>query len=200
MRDRRRHNRFNWGVLVLLLSAAAASACRKQAPEPAAAPAPQPVASVPAADSVDPRDAARRDSIAREERLRAEREQRLTAARNTLMQPVYFDYDRAELSGDARSVLDAKVQLLTRSQEVRLRITGHADERGSDEYNLALGQRRAAAVKRYLVDHGIAAARLDILSLGEERPICTEAFESCWSRNRRGEFEIVAGDDRIVTQ
>lgn len=69
-------------------------------------------------------------------------------------------------------------------------ISGHADERGSDEYNLALGQRRAVAAKRYLVDHGIDATRLGVVSYGEEHPVCTASAEACWSKNRRAEFEI----------
>jgi peptidoglycan-associated lipoprotein len=143
--------------------------------------------------------AARRDSVEREERLREERERRMAVARDALQQPVFFDYDRADLTAETRLVLDAKLPLLSASVEVRLRISGHADERGSDEYNLALGQRRAASAKRYLVDHGIDAGRVDIVSFGEERPMCTDATESCWSRNRRAEFEITAGADRIVT-
>ena len=174
--------------------------CRKQAPPPA--PAPVVESAAPNAgnrDSLDRIEAARRDSIAREERLRVEREQRLAAARTTLQQPVLFDYDRADLSPESRRTLDAKLVILTASVEVRLRVAGHADERGSDEYNLTLGQSRAVAAKRYLVDHGIDAARIDVTSFGEERPVCTTPAESCWTRNRRAEFEITAGADRLVT-
>ena len=74
-----------------------------------------------------------------------------------------------------------------------MRATGHADERGSDEYNLALGQRRAAAAKRYLTQNGIDAARLEVDSLGEERPVCFSSDEDCRARNRRVDFEIIAG-------
>ena len=80
---------------------------------------------------------------------------------------------------------------------MRIRIEGNADERGSDEYNLALGQRRAASAKRYLVDHGIAADRFDLVSYGEERPVCTEHNEACWQQNRRDDFRIVTiGSDQ----
>jgi peptidoglycan-associated lipoprotein len=141
---------------------------------------------------------ARRDSLAREERLRAEREQRIQAARATLLEPIYFDYDRADLSDESKSGLQAKLPILTNSPDVKLRITGHADERGSDEYNLALGQSRAATALRYLVDHGIDRSRLDLTSYGEERPVCTEPNEGRWSRNRRAGFELIAGAERIV--
>jgi peptidoglycan-associated lipoprotein len=175
------------------------AACRR---EPAVPP-PIPEAAQPDTgadrDSLERAMAARRDSVEREERLREERERRMAVARDALQQPVFFDYDRADLTAETRLVLDAKLPLLSASVEVRLRISGHADERGSDEYNLALGQRRAASAKRYLVDHGIDAGRVDIVSFGEERPMCTDATESCWSRNRRAEFEITAGADRIVT-
>jgi peptidoglycan-associated lipoprotein len=76
---------------------------------------------------------------------------------------------------------------------VRLRITGHTDDRGADEYNLALGQRRAAAAKRFLTQRDVDAARVEIASVGEERPVCTEETEACWARNRRAEFTITAG-------
>jgi peptidoglycan-associated lipoprotein len=113
---------------------------------------------------------------------------------------VLFDYDRAQVTPESKRALDAKLQILTANAEVRLRIAGHADERGSDEYNLALGQSRAVAVKQYLVDHGVDPGRLDVTSFGEEQPACMTAAESCWSRNRRAEFEITAGGGRLVTQ
>jgi peptidoglycan-associated lipoprotein len=101
---------------------------------------------------------------------------------------VHFDYDRADLSTEAKSALDAKIGLLRADPTLRIRIDGHTDERGSDEYNLALGMRRAAAARGYLVDRGIDAMRIAVASLGEEHPVCQEADESCWSRNRRDEF------------
>jgi peptidoglycan-associated lipoprotein len=77
--------------------------------------------------------------------------------------------------------------------DVRIRIEGNADERGSDEYNLALAQRRSAAAKRYLVARGIADARIEVVSFGKERPVCQEHVESCWQQNRRDEFVITTG-------
>ncbi len=103
-----------------------------------------------------------------------------------------------ELSGDGRSTLDAKLPILRANAGLRLRIAGNTDERGSDEYNLALGQRRAASVKRYLSDQGIDSGRMDIISYGEERPVVTESSEEGWRMNRRAEFEITAGGDALV--
>jgi peptidoglycan-associated lipoprotein len=113
--------------------------------------------------------------------------------------PIYFDFDKSTIRPDAAATLDAKIPWLQANPGMRIRIEGNADERGSDEYNLALGQRRAASAKRYLVDHGIAADRFDLVSYGEERPICTEHNEACWQQNRRDDFKIVTiGSDRIV--
>jgi len=113
--------------------------------------------------------------------------------------PIYFDFDKSTIRPDAATTLDAKIPWLQANPGMRIRIEGNADERGSDEYNLALGQRRAASAKRYLVDHGIAADRFDLVSYGEERPICTEHNEACWQQNRRDDFRIVTiGSDRIV--
>ncbi len=113
--------------------------------------------------------------------------------------PIYFDFDKSDIRPDAAATLDAKVPWLQANPGMRIRIEGNADERGSDEYNLALGQRRAAAAKRYLVEKGIDAGRFDLVSYGEERPVCTEQTEECWQRNRRDDFVIVTvGTDMIV--
>jgi peptidoglycan-associated lipoprotein len=114
--------------------------------------------------------------------------------------PIYFDFDKSTIRSDAAATLDAKVPWLQANPGMRIRIEGNADERGSDEYNLALGQRRAASAKRYLVDHGIAADRFDLVSYGEERPVCTEHNETCWQQNRRDDFRIVTigGSGSIV--
>src|SRR5215210_7216670 len=113
--------------------------------------------------------------------------------------PIYFDFDKSTIRSDAAATLDRKIPWLQANPGMRIRIEGNADERGSDEYNLALGQRRAASAKRYLVDHGIAADRFDLVSYGEERPVCTEHNEACWQQNRRDDFRIVTiGSDMIV--
>jgi peptidoglycan-associated lipoprotein len=113
--------------------------------------------------------------------------------------PIYFDYDKSTIRPDAAATLDAKVPWLQANPGMRIRIEGNADERGSDEYNLALGQRRAASAKKYLVEHGIDAGRFDLVSYGEERPVCTDHNEDCWQRNRRDDFVIVTiGADKIV--
>ena len=113
--------------------------------------------------------------------------------------PIYFDFDKDDIRPDAAATLDRKIPWLQANPGMRIRIEGNADERGSDEYNLALGQRRAAAAKRYLVERGIDAGRFDLVSYGEERPVCTDHNEDCWQRNRRDDFVIVTiGADNIV--
>ncbi len=110
-----------------------------------------------------------------------------------LVAVVHFEYDKADLLDDAKAALDAKLAILKANPTVTLTVAGHTDERGSDEYNLALGVRRASAAKQYLVDSGIDASRLQTISYGEERPICQQEDESCYAQNRRAEFQITAG-------
>jgi peptidoglycan-associated lipoprotein len=107
-----------------------------------------------------------------------------------LAEPVYFDFDRADLRPEAQHRLDEKLVILRGYPRLEIQIEGHCDERGSDEYNLALGNRRAAAIKRYLVEHGIAESRITIISYGEERPAESGHDEEAWARNRRGEFRV----------
>jgi peptidoglycan-associated lipoprotein len=105
--------------------------------------------------------------------------------------PIYFDFDKAALRDDARATLSELAQWLKDNPSVRVRIEGNCDERGSNEYNLALGETRAASAKKYLVYLGISADRLETISYGEEKPVCTEANEGCWSKNRRDDFTII---------
>ncbi len=113
--------------------------------------------------------------------------------------PIYFDFDRSTIRPDAAATLDRKIPWLQANPGMRIRIEGNADERGSDEYNLALGQRRAASAKRYLTERGIAGDRFDLVTFGEEQPICTEHGEPCWQQNRRADFRIVTiGGDGVI--
>ena len=103
---------------------------------------------------------------------------------------VYFDYDESNLSDDARSKLARNADLLKSQAQFMVTIEGHCDERGTNEYNLALGERRANAVRDYLGSLGVAGDRLRTISYGEERPVCTQHEESCWSQNRRAHMVI----------
>lgn len=182
-------------VLIAIAVIPMASACRKK---PATAPSPTSVA-----DSVA-RDAARTDSIARaeaenvraaserarDENIRAQQQNR--SVQSTLAAPVYFELDGADITPEAVGVLEAKVAIIQRERSMRIRITGHADERGSDEYNIALGMRRAAEVKRFMADRGVDASRVEIATRGEEEPADPGHDETAWSKNRRADFIILS--------
>jgi peptidoglycan-associated lipoprotein len=103
---------------------------------------------------------------------------------------VYFAYDESTVSDEAREQLARNADILRGAPQLRLLVEGHCDERGTNEYNLALGERRAAAVRGYLESLGVAGDRLSALSYGEERPVCTESDESCWSQNRRSHMVV----------
>ena len=106
------------------------------------------------------------------------------------LKPIYFDFDKYDIRpGDAK-VLDANAQWLKSNDSQLLLIEGHCDERGTNEYNLALGERRAKSTMNYLVSQGVQASRITIISYGEERPVCTQKNEECWSKNRRAQFLV----------
>ena len=106
---------------------------------------------------------------------------------------VYFDFDSHAIRADAQATLQKQAAWLKKYPATRLVVEGHCDERGTREYNLALGDRRAYAVKEFLVSMGVDANRLQTKSYGKERPVCTESDESCWAQNRRGYSLVVAG-------
>ncbi len=198
-----------WGITVL----GVAAACGGSPPPPPPAPQPNPdsLARVEAArrDSLA-REQARRDSIERarreaEERIRRMREDSLAVVRRTteevrgmLAAMIHFDFDKSDIRPGDAQILDQKLAILQANPNLRIEIVGHADERGSDEYNLALGNRRALAAKQYLVSRGIAADRITTRSMGEEQPIDPGHNEEAWAKNRRDEFSIVAGGDVLM--
>ena len=109
-----------------------------------------------------------------------------------LLKDAFFDTDKAELRTDARDVLAADASWLKDHPSVRIMVEGHCDERNTEEYNLALGWRRANAVKTYLAQLGVTADRVSTISYGEEKPFATCHNESCWSQNRRAHFVVTA--------
>lgn len=187
--------------LALVTVAALSAACGGQ-------PEPEQPAPMPTVDSTAIRERARQDSIdaarraAEEAARRAEAERAARAAaealRTDLASMIHFDYNVADIRPQDQAVLDRKASIMQANTAVRMRISGHADERGSDEYNLALGNRRAASAKRYLVNRGIDAGRIDVISFGEERPLAMGSNETAWAQNRRAEFEVTAGGDNLA--
>lgn len=109
-----------------------------------------------------------------------------------LIGDVYFDFDRYELKDEARERLQKNAAFMKAHPEFVFSLEGHCDERGTNEYNLALGDRRASAAQQYLADLGVGGSGMQTISYGEERPVCTESNESCWWRNRRAHFVITA--------
>jgi peptidoglycan-associated lipoprotein len=127
------------------------------------------------------------------ERERRAREAAVSVARDALTDIVFFEYDSDEVTATAQRKLEAKAAVLRANPGVRLRVEGHCDQRGSTEYNLALGQRRAEAVRAYLVNLGIDESRLSTLSYGKERPLVEGDDEESLARNRRAEFTLAGG-------
>lgn len=175
--------------LVPFLLALSAAACSKKQPEVAPQPADTTTRPAPAPAPTPPPPPAPTGDAA------AETTRRLTAELGNV---IHFDYDQDAIKPEDVPVLDSKAAILKANPAVRIRISGHADDRGSDEYNLVLGNKRALAAKRYLESKGVAGGRIEVTSFGEERPVDPAANESAWAKNRRAEFEILAGGDRLV--
>ena len=192
-------------ALVVALVPFALVGCKKR--QTPAGPAPQDTTVMVETDG-----GARADSIrmAEEERqrLEAERLERERLARETATGPVrealteiiFFDYDSDAITPEAQERLRVKAAILRANPSLRIRIEGHADQRGSTEYNLALGQRRAEAVRTYLADLGIEPGRFTTTSYGKERPLLEGDGENVWSRNRRAEFSVTGGQITTVPQ
>ncbi|MEO5816517.1 MAG: OmpA family protein [Gemmatimonadaceae bacterium] len=151
-------------------------------------------------DSLDRANRLREDSIDAANRARAAREAAARAvpdARAMINAPIYFDYDQSDVRGDAKDALDGKLPLLRANPGMRIRIEGNTDARGSNEYNVALGLRRANAARRYLVTQGVDNARFDVVSYGEERSVDQGTTEAAFAKNRRDDFVITIGGENI---
>ena len=176
----------------------AAAACGKKEPEPAPAPqqapapAPEPAPPPPPAPKPEPV-----KTGPTPEELAAAAARVTSEVLAELASVVHFDFDKSDIRSDDTWTLDRKAAILGLNGGLRIRVSGHADERGSDEYNLALGNRRATAVKTYLVNKGISADRIETVSYGEERPVAAGHDEDSWFQNRRAEFEATAGASNL---
>jgi peptidoglycan-associated lipoprotein len=187
--------RFVWLTALVLLVAMTVVACSRQVPPPPPPP-PEPPAPVvtppppppppppPAPAPPPPRELTEDEIFSKKtvDQLNAEMP----------LVDVMFDYDEFAVREDQRATLQKNAEYLKRWPTVRATIEGHADSRGTNQYNLALGERRANSTKEYLVSLGIAGDRLLVVSKGEETPACTEETAACWERNRRGHFIITA--------
>jgi peptidoglycan-associated lipoprotein len=186
--------------VAVLAATLAVGACKGDPPPPPAPPAADQDSLQAYNDSVAAAAAEVRRVAAEEAAARAaaaDLARRAAAARATLEEAVFFDYDVSEVRADQQVLLRQKVDILRASPQVQLTIEGHADERGSTEYNLALGNRRASAVRDYLTGFGLPESRFAIVSLGEQRPRSSGSNEAAWAQNRRGEFVLTAGANQI---
>ena len=178
-----------WIVLAALSALLLVSACAKK-PEPVVTPPPQTTERAPTTDvapdttpagPVDAQEQAPPPSI---QELQAE------AERSGLLGDVFYQFDKYDLRSDARDRLQKNAEYMKQNPSLRFNIEGHCDERGTNEYNIALGQSRSTSALDYLVSLGVAANRFKTISYGEERPFCTESTEACWQKNRRARFVI----------
>ena len=172
-----------------------ASGCRRQAPAQTPAPPPPPQAAAPATPPAPPPPpapaAAPKPAPLTEEQIFAQTTLEQLNAQRPLAD-VFFDYDQSGVRDDGRAPLQKNADWLKRWTSTQITVEGHADSRGSSEYNLALGSRRATAVKDYLVNLGVPQNRITVVSKGKEQPFCTTESEDCWQQNRRGHFIITA--------
>lgn len=181
--------------LAVIAAGGVATGCAKKVPPPTPQPAPPVVQPAPppppTPQPAPPATAPEPPAVPTEDEIFASKSLEALNAEQPLAH-VAFDYDSYSLSEQARAALEANAAWMRRWPSTKVSIEGHADSRGTNEYNLALGDRRAAAARDYLVSLGIAASRLAAVSKGEEQPFCREETDSCWAQNRRGYFVITA--------
>jgi peptidoglycan-associated lipoprotein len=181
-------------VTLLISGAMVTAACGKKevvTPAPAPAPAPPPATTPAPPPPPPPPPPAPTPPAPTEEELFA----RMTLDQlnaNGVLADIFFAFDSVEISADARATLQKNADYLKRWTSTKVMIEGHADSRGTNEYNLALGERRAAAARDYVVSLGIPADRVTISTKGEEQPVCREDTEECWAKNRRDHFIYTA--------
>ena len=177
------------GVVLTL----AVSGCHKNVPQvaaappvppPAAPPAPPPPAPPPAPPRAVPAPAA----LTEEEIFQRKTLDQLNAERP--LSDVFFDYDMSEIRADARGPLQMNADWMKKWTGTQIMLEGHSDSRGTSEYNLALGSRRANTIRDYLVSLGVPTTRITVVSKGKEAPVCSDENEACWQQNRRGHFVI----------
>ena len=177
----------NKGLVIVVLAMLLGVGCARRAPQPQVS-APAPEASGPSAEELRAREEAERRRRIAESELAA---RQTTTPGASILDNVYFEFDEATLSEQAKTILVRNAEWLRSNGQVRVQVEGHCDERGTSEYNLALGERRTEAVKSYLSSLGIEGSRLATISYGKERPVDPSHTEDAWARNRRVEFKAM---------
>jgi peptidoglycan-associated lipoprotein len=183
----------NWTTALAVLCLAGAAlpfaACKKKPPTTTESAKPATEAPTSPSTEVAPPPAPRSESPVQVEGLPGSVEE---INRRGFLKDAFFDYDKSDLRDDARTALSANADWLKKNPSVQFLIEGHCDDRGTTEYNLALGDRRANSAREYLVSLGIDASRIRTVSYGKERPFCTAQTEECWQQNRRAHFLATA--------
>jgi peptidoglycan-associated lipoprotein len=171
-------------LLFAIMLLAAIGACKKAPPPQPPAPPPAP-ATPPPAPTPPPDVAPQVDEYTRVKNMAVDEIDRLG-----LLQDIHFDFDRSDIREGDRQILSKNAETLKKFDFLKITVEGHADERGTVEYNLALGERRAKAAADYLISLGVAADRIKTVSYGKEVPLCQESTEDCWARDRRAHFAV----------
>ena len=174
-------------IILALVAAVSFAACGKKTPPPAPPP-PPPVAPEPPPPAPPPPKPEVKPQVDEYARLKAMASDEID--RLGLLQEVYFDYDKSDVREADRAALSKNADTLKKFDFLKVTIEGHCDERGTVDYNLALGERRARAAYDYLVSLGVPADRLRTVSYGKEIPVCSESSEDCWQRNRRAKLTV----------
>jgi peptidoglycan-associated lipoprotein len=183
-------------LMVFALLAAAACGGKKPAETPPPAPAPAPIDSTAIKaqmrqDSIDAAEARARAAAEAAAQLQVQLSAQLTAL-------IHFDFDKSDIKSEDQANLMRKAAILKANPALSIQIAGNCDNRGADEYNLALGNRRAAAAQRYLINQGVAAGQISIVSYGEERPVDPANSEAAWAMNRNDQFTPTAGGNNLM--
>jgi len=190
------NRRFVVCATFVVMAAFSAAACHHEPPKPPSAPPPAPAPPPPAATTPPPppppppAPTPTPTPPSEEEVFKSKTLDQLNAEKP--LGDVFFAYDSTELTAEARTILQKDTDWMKKWTTTKVMVEGHADSRGTNEYNLALGERRADAVRNYLVSLGVPVERTTIVSKGEEQPVCTQETEACWQQNRRGHFIVTA--------
>lgn len=184
-----KNNRYFLFAVMVLLGLFTLWGCPKKSEVTSSPSTPKEMGSAAESGKDTMKDEAAAKSKEREESEAMARERASAAASG--LQPIYFDFDQSSIRNDARDVLKADADWLKANPQAKVRIEGNCDERGTREYNQALGQRRATSAKKYLVDMGVSAKRISLISYGKEKPFCSDSSEGCWQKNRRDDLVTV---------
>lgn len=174
-------------IILVLAAAVSFAACGKKTPPPAPPP-PPPVAPEPPPPAPPPPKPEVKPQVDEYARLKAMASDEID--RLGLLQEVYFDYDKSDIREADRAAMSKNADTLKKFDFLKVTLEGHCDERGTVDYNLALGERRARAAYDYLISLGVPAERLRTVSYGKEIPVCTESSEACWQKNRRAKLTV----------